>query len=289
MIMTEMLEFAGGEHAVLMLHVLSGSPLEMRRTGEVLNKAGFTVFIPNIEGFAYGDGATPWQDWITKTRVYVQTLQPRFSTLSLVGLSMGATLALVVAAQEKMTGGLVLLAPAMGYDGWAIPWYRIFLDIAKYLPFRQFYRYGESEPFGIKNEKIRARIKKAFEEKEVSEVGGATISLEHVIQGDYLTAEARRLAHQVSCPTLIIHAIDDETIHPRHADWLYRNISAADKEILFLGDSYHMITIDNERQMVFNETEEFLKRTINIQTGSVVFEIPDRITRGFQRYAKQRL
>lgn len=287
--MTEMFELSGGEHAVLMLHGLSGSHLEMKRVGELLNKAGFSVFIPDIPGYCYGGDSTTWQEWMAIARNHLHTLQPRFTTVSLLGLSMGATMSLLLAAEEKITGALVMLAPSLGYDGWAIPWYRFLLDWVKYLPFRKYYRYEESEPYGLKNEKMRERIKHAFIDREVSEIGGASISLEHIIQGDLLTAEARRKTHKVTCPALIIHAIDDESVHPRHADWAYRNIASSDKEILFLGDSYHMITLDNERQMVFNESEEFLKRVINSKFETPVFEIPDRMTRGFQRYAKQRL
>src|SRR4051812_22790226 len=82
-IMTEMLELSGGEHAVLMLHGLSGSHLEMKRVGELLNKAGFTVFIPDIPGYCYGGESTSWQEWVAIARNHLHTLQPQYKTVSL--------------------------------------------------------------------------------------------------------------------------------------------------------------------------------------------------------------
>jgi hypothetical protein len=57
--------------------------------------------------------------------------------------------------------------------------------------------------------------------------------------------------------------VDDEIVHVKNAEWLFRNISSTSKEIIYLGDSYHMITIDNEFDIVNRHTADFLKKSVN--------------------------
>ena len=68
----------------------------------------------------------------------------------------------------------------------------------------------------------------------------------------------------VTADTLIIHSIDDETASPRNAEVILQHINAEVRKVIWLGDCYHIITVDNEREIVTNETVMFLKRSIDI-------------------------
>jgi len=59
----------------------------------------------------------------------------------------------------------------------------------------------------------------------------------------------------------------------RNAEWAYQNISSATKEFIYLGDSYHMITVDNERETVNQETARFLKKTVNDALDTPAFDV----------------
>ena len=54
----------GGEHAVLMLHGLSSSPLEMRFLARHLNTEGFTTFAPVLDGYSAGSTERDMQAWV---------------------------------------------------------------------------------------------------------------------------------------------------------------------------------------------------------------------------------
>jgi carboxylesterase len=94
-----------------------------------------------------------------------------------------------------------------------------------------------------------------------------------VSEGRSLIREARANVRQIDCPTLFIHAADDETVHMRNAEWAYENIRSATKEFIYLGDSYHMITVDNERETVNQETVRFLKKTVNDALDTPAFDV----------------
>ena len=244
------------------------------------------LITPDIPGFAYGTPESSWQSWVQVVREHVQSLKSQYTTVSVVGVSMGATLAMEAATLEDVNA-LVLLSVALGYDGWAVPWYRFLLPVARYLPFHQRYRYTESEPFGIKNPEIRAVIKKMLLDKRQSEVGGESISLDQLLQGDALIKHVYSRADLLSDPLLIMHPIEDEAVHPRHAQYVYDHASSSDKELIYLGDCYHMITVDNERDTVFFETDMFIKRCINAKVARPVFDVPQQMSRSLDRLAKR--
>lgn len=273
------------QNAVLLVHGLAGSSLEVARLGQILQQSGLAVQMPNIPGFAYGTPVSGWQSWVREVRTHLQTLRSQYATVSMVGISMGATLCMEVATHDDVTA-LVLLAPGLAYDGWAVPWYRFMLPIGRYLPFRNMYRYVEAEPFGVKNLTMRAAVKKMLEDRHESEVGGESISFNQLAQGDELIAHVRKRLDLISDPLLIMQAADDESVHPRNAQYVYDRVSSPDKELILLGDCYHMITVDNERDTVFYETEMFIKRCVNAKLGHAIFDVPQQATRSLDRLAK---
>ena len=273
------------QNAVLLIHGLAGSSLEVARLGQILQQSGLVVLTPNIPGFAYGTPVSDWRSWVDVVRTHLKTLKANYATVSIAGISMGATLCMEVATHDEVDA-LVLLAPGLAYDGWAVPWFRFMLPIARYLPFRNVYRYVEAEPFGVKNLTMRAAVKKMLEDRHESEVGGESISFDQLAEGDALIAHVRQRIDMINSPLLIMHAADDESVHPRNVQYVFDHVSSADKELILLGDCYHMITVDNERDTVFYETEMFIKRSVNSKLGSTVFDVPQKMTRSLERLAK---
>ncbi len=56
----------GGDHAVLLLHGLSSSPLEMRFLARYLNGEGFTICSPVLDGYSAGTTEQPMEQWIDR-------------------------------------------------------------------------------------------------------------------------------------------------------------------------------------------------------------------------------
>lgn len=266
------IELVGGEHCVLMLHGLGASPLELSRLAKDLNVAGFSVFVPYIPNYSFGTECGDWQDWVQHAQQYLWDLRTQYTTVCVVGLSMGSTLTMALAQREPLTS-IVLLSTALAYDGWAIPWYSFLLNFASWLPFASRYRYAEAEPFGIKNPEMRAMVKRALQKDHISESGADYLPFKYVSEGRALIKEVRGNVQLIDCPTLLIHAADDETVHMRNAEWAFDNIRSATKEFIYLGDSYHMITVDNERETVNQETVRFLKKTVNDALDIPAFDV----------------
>ena len=63
-------------------------------------------------------------------------------------------------------------------------------------------------------------------------------------------------------PVLIIHARQDHVVDNKSAREIYQRISSKNKRILELQESYHIMTLDLEKDRVFQETTAFLEMLI---------------------------
>jgi carboxylesterase len=256
------LHLHGGRNAVLVLHGLGGTPLEVRLMGKMMQRAGFSVFIPSLPGFSAGSKCTRWEEWLKAAQAVYAALSASHASVAIAGLSAGATLALAVAAQEPRPTALVLWSVTLDYDGWAMPWYRWLLEPCYRLGIGRGYVYRECEPYGLKNERWRARVAQALSNHGVSAVGAAGIPAEFLYQATRMARHVERHLGRVRGDVLIVHAADDETASPRNADAVYHGISARTKRRIMLGDSYHIVTMDNERDLVARESIRFLQESV---------------------------
>ena len=150
-----------------------------------------------------------------------------------------------------------LLAPPVYIDGWATPWYRFLrplLYVIPGLPARM--KIEEEDPFGIKNEQLRAIVKAKFQRGENFHY--QWVPLECIRQVDRLRAMVMKAASRIRCPTLVAHAREDEPTSLRSANFMVESIGEALPRMVILEDSYHMVCVDNDREIVANNILEFL-------------------------------
>jgi carboxylesterase len=261
------MNLAAGDHVVLLLHGLAGSPLEMRYLANALHKRGLSVEVPHIPGYGYGAPASHWRHWHDYTVGIVERLQRDYRSVSVGGLCIGAVLALSLAAEKELEiSALSLLSTTLFYDGWGLPWYRFLMPLGFFAPLRALYSYREREPFGLKNMRLRERVASAMR-NGFSEAGAARLSMNHLHQARRLIRHATRNMHAVTAPALVMHAIEDETASPKSAEFVVDRIGSRKVRKIFLDNSYHMITMDNDRELVAHETRDFFLQNIGAGAG----------------------
>lgn len=248
----------GGPHAVMLIHGLNSTPQEMRFVAKVLHKAGFTVMCPSLAGYSMGAPCSDRKQWIAGMLREYDALASRYATVSVGGLCIGAALSLAIAQQRPLVNALVLLSVTLEYDGWALPWYRFLLEPCHRLGITKRYAYQESEPFGLKNEALRKRIAEAMRATAGSAIGAAQLPIAFLYEAMRLGREVRAGLGNVDADALIMHAVDDETASPRNAKVVHEGISSEHKRKLLLGDSFHIICMDNERELVAREATRFI-------------------------------
>ena len=122
------------------------------------------------------------------------------------------------------------------------------------------YKFREREPYGLKNEALRKRIARAARLSAFTEVGATSVPMNHIYQ-------AMRLIRHVKRKLADVRAIDDDTASAKSADFVVRHIGSPVVRKIYLDDSYHMVTMDNERELVARETRDFLHAQVGGESG----------------------
>ncbi|MDL2206945.1 alpha/beta fold hydrolase, partial [Eubacteriales bacterium OttesenSCG-928-N13] len=134
--------FEGGQHGCLLLHGFTGSPGHMRWLGEKLHEQGYTVSAPLLPGHGLTlqeMRRSNWHQWLETARTSYVQLRERCETVTVMGLSMGGTLSLLL-AEEYPVDSLVCMSAAMRLKSkvaWAAPL------VAPFVPYS---KWGEAEP-----------------------------------------------------------------------------------------------------------------------------------------------
>ena len=250
----------GGRQAVILIHGLTGGPFEMSQLAKKLNKAGFTVHVPLLAG--HGSSIddlkkTHWQDWYGTVRKTTASLIESGHSICVAGLCMGAVLALHTALEfASDIQAIAAMSTTFQYDGWAIPWYGFLLPLNYYTPARYLYSYPEREPYGIKNERLRRMVAKGMEDNTLAYDTVPGVSIYELFK---LAKTVKKELPRINVPTLILHSRQDDTASLKNAEYIEHHSGAAYIRKILLNDCYHMITIDNQKDLVADELINFFK------------------------------
>lgn len=253
----------GGRNGVLLIHGLTGTPTEMRFVGKGLNRNGFTVYGMQLAGHCGDEAdllATGRQDWYRSVVGAAEKLRGGVDHLFVAGLSMGALLALKLAADRPdIVDGLGLYGTTFTYDGWTIPWIgklSFLLPLVVSLGFGRHRKFHECFPYGIKDERIRQRIAGSMLSGDSAAAGLPGNPWSSLAEFYRLSWRVRRQLHNVRTPCLVIHAKDDDVASLNNVRTVVRGVSGPVETVL-LENSYHMITVDQERDLVIQRTSRF--------------------------------
>jgi carboxylesterase len=249
--------FAGGPTGFLLIHGLGGTPTEMRYIALGLARAGHTVHVPQLAGHCGTIDdltGTGWIDWYDGVEQEHRLMRENCDKVVAGGLSMGAILGLHLAAQHPGdVSALALYAPSLWLDGWGIPWYTSLFSVITQKWLADYFPFAERHPWGIKDPRVRALVEQAITSGDSSQAGIAALPGSLMLELRWLVRQVQREIGQVCQPALIVHPRDDDRASLRNLDYLQSNLSGL-THTLVLNDSYHVITLDRQRQLVLDRT-----------------------------------
>ncbi|CAG7632072.1 alpha/beta hydrolase [Actinacidiphila bryophytorum] len=232
----------GGEIGVLLCHGFTGSPQSMRPWGEYLAERGLTVSLPLLPGHGtrWQDmQVTGWQDWYAEVDRALRELTDSCSQVFVCGLSMGGTLALRLAARHgAQISGLVLVNPSVKADSPALKAVGVL-------------RHAVPSVKGIAS--------------DIAKEGGAEIGYDrtplHAVHSlTKLWQVARAGLPQVTQPILLLHSRVDHVVHPSNSAVVLGSVSSTDVTEKVLERSFHVATLDNDAERIFEESYAFVRR-----------------------------
>jgi len=260
---------------VFLIHGLGGTQYDLGSMHKRLKNAGFVTHSLTLPGHGTDPAdlaGVAAEDWIEAVIAKYREIRDQHPKLHVMGMCMGALLASVVAQREKHAkGNLVMLAPPVFIDGWATPWYRALRPLLYVVPgVGRTMKIEEEDPFGIKNEQLRAIVKAKFERGENFHY--KWVPLECIRQVDRLRAIVMKSAKEIRCPTLVVHAREDELTSLRSANFIVEQVGGGRARMVVLEDSYHMICVDNDREIVAKNVLEFFGAAMPGATSALANE-----------------
>ncbi len=251
----------GGRTGFLLIHGLGGTPIELRIVARGLAQEGHTVYSMQLAGH----GGTPeelrrstWREWVESVERAHDRLKEHCDTIIVGGLSMGAILALQL-AQTRPEGvqGLLLYAPALKLDGWAMPWYGRIINYIRPTRIPLELDLPEHEPYGIKDERVRALVVNAMQSGDSSQAGVFSTPMRSFANFNALVAQVKRRLSVVTQPALIVHPRDDDMASLKNSQYLQTHLGGL-VDTLVLDNSYHIVTLDQQRHLVVERTKSFV-------------------------------
>ncbi len=255
-------KIAGGKVGVLLLHGLGGTPAEMRYVANSLGSAGYTVHCPLLAGHGGSREelvTAKWDDWYDSAKAALVELRKTCDKVIVGGLCMGSILSLHLAARNsKKVDGVLLFAPTLWLNGWAMPWYTKLFELVRFRWMAKLMQFPDIASLGIKCPRVREFVKKALASDEGSLGTAGTPAC--------LVLEHRRMARaaiaRLCCvrqPTLIVHSREDDHADLSNTSYLQKKLGGS-VDMVVLDDCYHMITLDKQRHIVAERSRAFIAR-----------------------------
>ena len=232
----------GSDITLLFLHGFTGTPYEFRDFAAYFNKLGFSIRVPLIAGHGTHPQdleKTNWKQWnaSAKNELFDIRKNKKSGKVIAIGQSMGGTLALHLAAHYQLDG-IVLLSPGLIFKN-------KFTFLANFL-----------SPIKRTIKKNGADISDEEEKRKI--VTYKNIPMVSVAELAKLFKHVADDLEDVYCPALIFHSKLDHTIDPKSSNIIYEKISSQNKRTLCLEKSYHILSLDVEKEIIKKEIYSFL-------------------------------
>ena len=237
--------FEGDERGVVCIHGFTASPFEMRYLGTELARAGMTVVGPALPGHTTTPAdlsRTGWRDWYGAIGEAISSLQRRCSRIALVGQSLGGLLALRMAQDRgsELTAVASLAAPL-----WLTATGRAAVALTRRIPaIKTLPKTG----IDIRDRALKRRI------PTYSVIPVAP--LHSLVE---LADSVHRRLGEIDIPTQVLHSRQDHTAPYECSEVIANRVATPFVRHRAFQRSYHLLSIDYERNIVAAEVLSFLE------------------------------
>lgn len=237
----EGLSTAGGEMGVLVLHGFTGSPSSVRALAEAFAAHGHSVEVPRLPGHGTCIDdmmRTSWADWSAAAEAALDRLRQRTERQVVAGLSMGGSLACWLAVRHPGIAGLICINPAVTAQDGSAELVRSLVDA------------GETVVVGSGSD---------IADPDATDLAYRDTPLVPLLSMLEAASEFAGQLDLIEQPMLLINSIQDHVVPPSDSDHLAAAVSGT-VERLQLQHSYHVATVDLDRELVMRRSVEFVDR-----------------------------
>jgi carboxylesterase len=234
----------GGERGVLLLHGFAGTPPEMRPLGDELARRGFTVYAPLIAGHGTSPEdleRTGYRDWVASANDALDRLYQRCRLVGLAGQSMGATIALHLAATRAEPRAVVAQAGFLRLRDWRVRLLPVLQHVVRW-----------DEPSGGVDLYEREAIHRLYSYRR-----RPTRAINELAQlGRLLESELPSIYR----PLLLLQGGRDSIVDVSQADRIIAGVSSDIRSLQVFPRSGHGLSVDVDREEVARTGADWLER-----------------------------
>jgi carboxylesterase len=231
----------GGDVGALVLHGFTGNPGSMRGVAEALAAAGFAVELPLLPG--HGTCVedmipTGFADWLRVAEAAYLDLAARCRKVVVIGLSMGGALTAWLASDYPDIAGVICINAVV------------------------------SAPEGMA-EQIQGMVSQGIDrmdgigsdiaDPDSHESAYPETPLAPMITMLEAAGEFRERLGRITSPVLVITSMQDHVVDPSNSDVLATSVSGPVERVR-LERSYHVATLDYDKDIVVSATVEFAQK-----------------------------
>ena len=243
----EAFAFDGGEVGALMVHGFTGSPFSMRPWGEYLAAHGLTVVGPRLPGHGtrwQEMNLTRWQDWYGEVERGFDRLRGTCDQVFVMGLSMGGTLSLRLAEEkgDDLAGVVTVNASLLTLRREA----KLLPYLCRVVPSLKAVGDDIKKPGVTEHAYTRTPLRAANSLAQLWKVVGADLG-------------------RITQPLLAFRSAEDHLVEPASGALLLSAVGSDDVREVVLHESYHVATLDNDADLIFRESLEFVRAHTAVQ------------------------
>lgn len=217
----------------------------MSYLAQYLHERGFDVRVPLLPGHGRDIGAmdaSSHVEWMDRARAELFAMRARYTWAAVGGLSMGGSIAAILAAELRDLPSLVLIAP--------------YLTMPKRLRWLSATSGLWSDMVGP----IQARTTRSIHDPAEREanLSYGVVTGRSIHELALLVSEARRALPEITAPTLLIQSEEDNRISPQSARRAFAQLRMESKKLVLTRGGGHIITVDYGRERVFEEVRAWL-------------------------------
>jgi|WetSurMetagenome_2_1015567.scaffolds.fasta_scaffold70880_2 carboxylesterase len=228
-----------GRTGVLVLHGFTGSPRSLQELAERFVEAGYSVALPLLTGHGLEPQAMEkalWTDWTADVERAYAWLKERTDVVFVAGLSMGGTLTLGLAEHHPEIAGVITVNAMLRHPQEALMRCIGSLGLPRWL-----------KP-----------VANDLKCPGVDEKAYSKLPTRSAKQLALLLAAVRRDIAAVRCTALIFSSLTDHVVPPANQREIYESIGSEDKELVPLHHSYHVATMDYDKEEIFSRSLAFV-------------------------------
>ena len=210
--------------------------------GQFLHGCGFTVLSALLAGHGTDPrelDKTTWRDWYGTAYEGWLTLHESCQHVFAIGQSLGGSLSLHLAAHAPLSAVVTTAAPLILE--------RRMLWLARAL--RHVLPYRKKGLSNIHDPEALAR-RVAYNRTPTRSSEQALLFFRHLYDD----------LPEVHIPALLFHSRQDLTVHPSMMPRIYARLGSAEKEMVWLENSGHVVTEDYDREMLYARIHAFIEK-----------------------------